>query len=283
MNYLGIRFLVGLLALSGLGPLAVAAQPAAPQRVSVPLSSPTRPASLHVALVSGGVVVEAHDGDDVIVETSAHGKASKEGDAGTASERPSGAEGMQRVTSNGFGLTIEEEDNVVWVKSSGWRGAVDTRILVPAQTTLTIRTVNDGDIRVDGVRGEMELSNTNGGIAVSGAAGPVVANTVNGAVEVSYVRPPDKPIALSTLNGDIDLTVPSELKANAALRTTNGEIYSDFDLVIDPSPASLRPENDGERFRVVVDAEVRGKIGGGGPEIQLKTFNGNIFLRKIKP
>jgi hypothetical protein len=29
-----------------------------------------------------------------------------------------------------------------------------------------------------------------------------------------------------------------------------------------------------------VDKTVRGKINGGGPEIQFKDFNGNIYIRK---
>jgi hypothetical protein len=36
------------------------------------------------------------------------------------------------------------------------------------------------------------------------------------------------------------------------------------------------------RYRVQFDKATYGLINGGGPEIQLTTFNGNIYIRKAK-
>jgi hypothetical protein len=38
--------------------------------------------------------------------------------------------------------------------------------------------------------------------------------------------------------------------------------------------------SQGGKYRVKVDKTVHGKINGGGPEIQFKDFNGNIYIRK---
>lgn len=43
------------------------------------------------------------------------------------------------------------------------------------------------------------------------------------------------------------------------------------------SPTKLHPV---EVYKVKVDNWVRGKMNGGGPEITIQSYNGNIFIRK---
>ena len=91
-------------------------------------------------------------------------------------------------------------------------------------------------------------------------------------------------MAFNSLNGDVDVTFPSGLAANVQLQTDNGEIYSDFDFTADPAAPRVKQEKTrGDKgYRVVVESGVRGSIGGGGREIQMKTFNGNIYLRRAR-
>ncbi len=35
-------------------------------------------------------------------------------------------------------------------------------------------------------------------------------------------------------------------------------------------------------YRINIEEWVYGKIGGGGPEMMMKTMNGNIYIRKMK-
>jgi hypothetical protein len=67
------------------------------------------------------------------------------------------------------------------------------------------------------------------------------------------------------------------------MRTNNGEVYSDFDVQLASSAPQQIVEDDrghGGKYRVKVEKTVRGTINGGGPEIQFKNFNGNIYIRK---
>ena len=89
-------------------------------------------------------------------------------------------------------------------------------------------------------------------------------------------------MAFSTLNGDIDLTLPAGVEADVVLRSDNGEIYSDFDVSLQRKPAEVERDSEKGKYRISIAQELTGKIGGGGPELFLKTFNGDIVLHKAK-
>ena len=63
---------------------------------------------------------------------------------------------------------------------------------------------------------------------------------------------------------------------------SDGDIYSDFDVVLQRKPAEVERDSSKGRFRISVAQELTGAIGGGGPELFLKTFNGDILLHKAK-
>ena len=50
----------------------------------------------------------------------------------------------------------------------------------------------------------------------------------------------------------------------------------------DRSSRDGRDDKDKGKFRLDVDRSILGNINGGGPDIELRTFNGNIYLRKAK-
>ena len=152
---------------------------------------------------------------------------------------------------------------------------------MPAATSLKLSCVNGGDIEVRGVTGEHELSNVNGSISIVDAQGSVVASTTNGEIKVVLSRiDTGKAMAFSSFNGDVDVSLPAAAKASVRLRSDQGDIFSDFDVAIDQTPPKVREERSGSRFRIEIEQELRGAIGGGGPEFMFKTFNGNIYLRK---
>jgi|CXWL01.1.fsa_nt_gi hypothetical protein len=263
------------------------------ERVVVPLSDPGKPARLELELVNGGVTVEAWEGKEVVVRATSRPADDDNDDEDRDDDRPGDwnhgrddraarpSAGMKRIAGGGLGLAIEEERNVVTVENDSWQRAIDLVIQVPAGTTLHLSCVNDGDIVVHGVTGEMELANVNGAITVDGAAAPVVAETVNGDVVITWKRlETSEPLAFSTLNGDIDLTLPASFKAEVAFKTQNGDLLSDFDVALSPSAAKRQEERSGGRYRVTIEKAVRGTINGGGPELRLETFNGSIYLRK---
>ena len=170
------------------------------------------------------------------------------------------------------------------IGTDSFNHTVDLTISVPVHTSVKLNSVNDGNIMVSGVDGDVEVDNVNGNVTVRDVSGSVVAHALNGNLKVSFIKMnTQKPMSFSSFNGDIDVTFPAEMKATLVIRDDQGEVYSDFDMAIQPSKANPEVEDGrgkGGKFRVKVDKTVRGTINGGGQEIQLKNFNGNIFIRK---
>lgn len=246
-----------------------------PNRFVVPLSKPGQPVRLEVSLISGSISVEPHAGNEVVVE--AAGDDDERGHRAPAR----GSLGMHRLPNTSLGLVVEEENNKVTVGMGGVPRDVTLRIQVPRQCSLSLSTVNDGDIHVQGLDGELELNNVNGEITAKDVAGSVVAHTTNGDVKVTMTRVDAKAaLAFATLNGNVDVSLPGSFRGDLRMRSDNGEIYTDFDVQLSQSPAKVEQQRQGGKYRLEVEQEVRGTVGGGGPEVQLRTFNGDIYLRK---
>ena len=259
--------------------LAAMAQPLGAQsdnKVSVPLTDPSRPVNLTAHLVSGSITVKGGDVKEVVVEARA-----RDGEDYRSGGR---AEGMKRIPMTSTGLNIEAENNNVRVSADSYQRTIDLVITVPTRTSLSLHTVNNGNILVSGVDGELDINDVNGAVDLKNIGGSVVAHALNGHVLVTFNRiDAQKTMAFSSLNGDIDVTFPADLKANVSLRTDNGDVYSDFDVKVQPTTPQQTVEDNrgkGGKYRVKIDKNVRGTINGGGQEIQFKNFNGNIYIRK---
>jgi hypothetical protein len=153
----------------------------------------------------------------------------------------------------------------------------DFALQVPEQTTLILKTVNDGDILVKNVKGEFTVRNVNGRIELQDIAGPVSCKTVNGRVSASFRENPAAACAFATVNGDVDVRFTPGLAADFRLKTFNGEIYSDFPVSYLPArPGEAKRENGRFVYRSHGFQGVR--VGKGGPEITLDTLNGDIVI-----
>lgn len=262
------------------GAQLLSAQAADNNRITVPLTDPSRPAHVRAHLVSGSITVKAYDGKDVIVEARARGEEDGE------QEKPEGRrEGnLRRIPMNSTGLSVEAENNQVRISTDSYRRAIDLTLTVPVHTSLSLHTVNSGNIVVSGVDGELDVNDINGEVTLKNISGSAVAHALNGRVLVTFNRvDPQKPMAFSSMNGDIDVTFPADLKASLSMRTDNGEVYSDFDIqlqTLNPQPTVEDGRGKGGKYVVKVEKTVKGTINGGGQEIQLKNFNGNIYIRK---
>lgn len=243
-------------------------------RVSVPLSDPARPAFIKAHLLNGGMTVKGYEGKEVIVE--ARVRASDEND------KESG--GMRRIPINTTGLEVEEESNRVNISAASTQRTIDLTISVPVHSSLSLHTVNDGNIVVSNVDGELDVNDVNGDVTLTGVSGTAVAHALNGKVLVTFNRiNTSKPMAFSSLNGDIDVTFPADLKATLVISSDRGEVFSDFDVALSaraPQQAPTDTRAQDGRYQVKIEKTVHGTINGGGQEIQFRNFNGNIYVRK---
>jgi DUF4097 and DUF4098 domain-containing protein YvlB len=300
-----------------LEPLPAAGQAQDPIRI--PLSDPNAPARLRCSLLAGSISVTAYDGKDILIEPrlvdseweseaeamrierdadrlereAARLERERErqrGKSGHDEDDPvDRAAGLRRIDNFSAGLTIQEHDNEVSISGPMHNRNVDLDIKVPANTELHLGTVNDGDIVVRNVRGEIEAQNTNGRVTLTRVAGPVVAHALNGDVVASLTGPlPNRPTQLSSMNGDIDLTLPVDAKATVWIRADNGEIYTDFDLKLQAHSMRNESSDDGppkkkkHRNEYGYQTGMQGTLNGGGAELRIVTYNGNVYIRKAK-
>lgn len=301
---------IAILLAAGIVPFAQQAQT---DRVTVPLSNPGKPGIVEVSVMMGSIKVIGYEGKEVIVEATPRDKNIKdyekttgipgiavapvvprppravyfvsEKDKDKEKEQKEKSAGMKRIPIENTGLTVEEENNTVTIEVEAWKRAVDLSIRVPYATSLKLEGGNLGEISVENVTGEIEVENMNGGVKLINVAGTVVANSTNGSINVVLNKvTPDKPMSFATFHGDIDVTLPADIKATLRIKSTQGEVFSDFDIAIKPVPA--KPEEtakkEGGKYRIELDRSVYGTINGGGPELKLQNFSGDIYIRKKK-
>jgi len=281
-------------------------------KVTVPLTNPSKPVTLEAGLMSGGITVMGYNGKEVIVEAKVREKQLDESKdlklekaalaetirhrAARATYRSARdfekdkkkdkAKGMQKFNITSTGLTVEEENNFVEIDVETMRRAVDLIIQVPKKASLKLDCMNNGDIKIDNVEGEFECENLNGSITLTDVSGSVVANTLNKDITVSFMKvTPGKSMSFSTMNGDVDVTLPQNTKATLKLKSDMGDIYSDFDMSKHKIVRKVDKEDSrskGGKYKIKIENSMQVKLNGGGPEMQFTTFNGDIYVRKGK-
>jgi DUF4097 and DUF4098 domain-containing protein YvlB len=224
-----------------LGVLGILCGVAWAERISVPLSDPSRPGMVKAATVNGSITVQTHGGKEVLVEVK------------TSSD-----------------WTVTEEANSVRITPSGQGKNSDLQVWVPVRTSLNLRSVNGRGILVENVEGDLDVESVNGPVNVRDVSGTVVAHTLNGKLTVTLKRVSrDKPLSFSTLNGTVDVTLPPDVAANFRVRNVLGEVISDFAI---GSAGETKPSRPGKMLT--------GQVNGGGPEYSFRSVNGTIKIRK---
>jgi DUF4097 and DUF4098 domain-containing protein YvlB len=271
-NVLITLFVAAVLTTMGLGQATTAN---GVDRVTVPLTDPARPVTLRANLLTGSITVKAHNANNVIVEARVRRESDDEDDDKKA--------GRKRILITTTGLTVEEENNVVRATADTIHRAVDLTIYTPVNTSVNLKAVNDGNIVVSGLNGELDVDCVNGEVTLDNVSGNAIAHALNGDLKVTFRAINNKPMAFSSLNGDIEVSFPPDLKANVSITSDRGDVYSDFDIAMQQNAPRQVVENGrdkGGKFRVRIDKTVRGTIAGGGQEIQFKNFQGGIYIKR---
>jgi hypothetical protein len=254
------------------------------EAMEMAFSNPGSPGTVEMHLFNGSVTVKGTNRKDVSIRVTHRG-----GDSAFERNAPPPPAGMRRLSAGRRGsLSVEEENNRIEVRSRSINSEMDLEIEVPARTNLELRVTNGGEISVESVEGAIEVNNINGPVRLTGVAGSVVASSVNANVTVRLTRVTDtKAMAFSSLSGTVDVTLPATTKANLKLRSDNGDVFTDFDVQQTEAPARsgwTRPARGGGDRRVRFDGNttIYGTINGGGPEIEARSFNGSVFIRKAQ-
>jgi DUF4097 and DUF4098 domain-containing protein YvlB len=240
---------------------------------TVPLSDPAKRGRIKAVINHGSVTVKGTARKDVLI------KYSTEND--DDEERDQTKNGLRRIGGGGMDLEVTENGNTVTVHSGSWNNKLRVEIEVPSGMDVEAKTHNDGDLIVDNINGEAELTNHNGEITALNMSGSVIATTYNGEIKVTLDKVTEgTPMSFTTYNGDVDITFPATLKATLKMKTERGDIYSDFDVAFKNSGPVQKTDKQAGVYKVVIDEWKRGDVNGGGPEFTLRNYNGDIFVRK---
>ena len=242
-----------------------------PETINIPLSRPGEPMSLSIDILSARIEVIGEERKDVELKVTL-----------TAGRRkivtPSGA---KMLAGGGAGLEISERDNRVNVESELPTSAITIVARVPRRAKLDLSTVNESEIVVRDIVGDLQIENVNGPITATGITGSVIAESINDPITVGLSGVASgAATSLSSLNGDITLTLPAATRAELHLDTARGEITSDFELDIKPSKPLIERKEGRGGVSVRMEDVIVATVNGGGPVIRVKTLNGSIKIAK---
>lgn len=189
---------------------------------------------------------------------------------------------LDRISSSNGGIhTVDIEGAARLKTSNGGVRAENVKGNLDAQTS-------NGGIEVQNLAGSAVLHTTNGRVHVEDVKGSLEAGTSNGGIHVRMADPESsRPIRLQTSNGGIELTV-EKLNQNAiTASTSNGGITLHLpgnvgaSLIAHTSHSSISTDFEVQTQGSISKNHLEGRIGSGGPTIDLSTSNGSISLLKM--
>jgi len=160
---------------------------------------------------------------------------------------------------------------------NGYRVIYNFKLEIPKSCSIDLTTVDEGDISVKSIEGDFDVQHVNGRIDMKGLRGSGAVYSVNGKLTVEFDNNPRSDCHFGTVNGDVRLYFQSDLSADFYMRTMNGEAYTDFDVAALPVRTTTSNSRNGKKvYKVGHMTGVR--AGKGGPEIELNTLNGDMFI-----
>jgi DUF4097 and DUF4098 domain-containing protein YvlB len=142
-----------------------------------------------------------------------------------------------------------------------------------------------GNVKVDDVVGDAELQTVSGTIKAGSVKGSITAENTSGDVKLIDVTNA-KVIKAKTLSGDVDyvgviysdgsynfkshsgdvtLAIPSDAAFDLEAKTFSGSIDSEFKIAL---------------VGKISKKQVKGSANGGGATLEIKTFSGDVHLKK---
>jgi hypothetical protein len=159
----------------------------------------------------------------------------------------------------------------------------DGRILATGMTGEFRLRTGDGRIRAESVTGAVELDTGDGRIEVLGFQGRLNAHTGHGSIRAEGVF---EDLRLRTGDGSIQLVAESgtSLTESASVRTGDGNIRARLDpglrltLHADTGDGRISSDLPLQVQRMDSTRRLQGTLNGGGPELTLRTGDGNIAV-----
>lgn len=159
----------------------------------------------------------------------------------------------------GGSIRIASAAGVLDAHTSGGSITVDE-----AQAPTTLGTAG-GSIRVKEARAALKVGTSGGSIELGEVGAAVEATTSGGSIRAGFVHAPESNCRLETSGGSVRVTLPEGANLNVDARTSGGHVTCDLPVTV---------QGEVKRNQLV------GKLGSGGPLLQLRTSGGSISIQK---
>lgn len=244
-----------------------------PKKVSVSTSSSR--GDIAISGLAGNAAAESESGDIEIHDISGDAAAT----LGNGDARISDVHGNARVSGKGNEVDVSDVVGDASVEGDFF-GPIRVRnvnktthfVSMSSDVTLVHLTgqleLDSGQIEISDVSGAAKLMTRNKDIEVENVAGRLDISGSHGDIKVRYSDPPREDVNIANDSGEVDLTLPAKSAFEISAVSRSGEIESDFE---DPA---LQPVNDKGTGRL------NGKFGSRGPNINIATTYGTIYLRR---
>jgi hypothetical protein len=208
-------------------------------------------ATFSVQGLAGNFTITGTDGDQAELKVTKHGGSPEERRAAKV-------------------LMAQKDERVLLMPGGSSPGGVELSYEIKLPRGLSKVEINSdhGDLKFDGLGGEVVVNMRQGNLEFHNLTGEVKSNIVNGTTKVSFDKVDrEGEQKFSVVNGDIEATVADGTDATLKAESVNGDINADdrLGLKVEKRPAGH---------------SASGQLGDGGPALELKTVNGSIKLKK---
>jgi hypothetical protein len=164
-------------------------------------------------------------------------------------------------------IGIEGDHKSIW-SAIGSRPEGRQRVILkmPRQVVeLETRGVT-GDLTVGELDGGVDIGGVNGRVKIAKLTGTAEFHGVNGNITANIAKLSSNGVEINGVNGNTEILFIGEVNANVETRGMNGRVDSDL-----PNVEVKKAEGFGRYMA---------QIGSGGPKIEARGVNGNVFLGK---
>jgi len=186
-----------------------------------------------------------------------------------------------------------------WIKNA----RVDYQLWIPQTCVVELESVSgaiqmdnrlnriytktvSGSIKLYNIMGNVELKTVSGNISAAKISGEIRAGSISGSLifrdcegslpdlnstsgsieaELAAIDEDASAMSLSTVSGNIKLYLPDDASFDLYIKTVSGEINTKFKVLVES----------------ISKNQLRGEVGDGGINIELKTISGDISLGKL--
>jgi DUF4097 and DUF4098 domain-containing protein YvlB len=184
--------------------------------------------------------------------------------------------------------TVEGDITVEGTQAKVNLGSVEGNVTVRGgREFIAVHSV-EGEISVDGAIGRVEANSVDGGISITNTRGEVLAESVDGDITLDGVQA--SAVEASTVDGNILYRGTIDRTGRYRLDSHDGDITLEApQLDATLSVSTFEGEFETCGYQVTLSGQsgrgttkrFRATVGNGGAEIDLETFDGNIYL--VKP